>query len=113
MREAQRFGALRVLGRKVELTASIGWLETALDVLWVTWIIYWVAGEPLYQYAKHKSKSALKAGRRRRNILSYIFLMAAFGILQISFTGQLAFLGESFLRDVVAVSLVGFSLALA
>jgi protein-S-isoprenylcysteine O-methyltransferase Ste14 len=95
------------------MMVSIDWLESALAVLWVGWIIYWVVGEPLYQYAKHESKAALKLGGGRRNILSYVFLMAAFGILEISFTGRLALLGEGFLPDVEAVWLVGFVLAIA
>ena len=95
------------------MTLSISWIESALTILWLAWIIYWVVGEPLYQYAKHGSKEALKRGRTRGNILSYVLLMASFGILQISFTGQLAFLGEGFLPDVAAFSLVGFSFAIA
>jgi len=95
------------------MTVSIGWIESALTILWVAWIIHWVVGEPLYQYAKHRTKAVLKWGRTRGNILSYVLLMVSFGILQISFTGQLAFLGEGFLSDVIAVSLVGFSLAIA
>ena len=95
------------------MTISIGWIETALTILWVAWIIYWVVGEPLYQYAKHRSKAVLNWGRTRSNILSYVLLMASFGILQISFTGQLAFLGEGFLSDEVGVSLIGFLLAVA
>jgi len=47
------------------MTVSIGWIESALTMLWVAWIIYWVVGEPLYQYAKHGSKEALKRGRTR------------------------------------------------
>ena len=39
--------------------------------------------------------------------------MASFGVLQVSFTGQLAFLGEGLLPNVFAVSLVGFALAIA
>lgn len=40
-------------------------------------------------------------------------LIAAFGILQISITGRLAFLGEDFLPGILAVWLVGFALAVA
>ena len=94
------------------MTVSIGWIETTLAVLWVVWIIYWIVGEPLYQFAKHHSKTIVKRGGRG-NILSYLFLIAAFGILQISFTGQLAFLGEGFLPDTPAVWLLGFALAVA
>jgi len=93
------------------MTVSIDWIEGALDVLWVGWIIYWVVGEPLYQHARHKSKATLERGRR--SILSYLLLMAAFGVLQVSFTGKLTFLGEGFPPDLVAVSLVGFALAIA
>jgi len=94
------------------MMVSIGWIESALDILWVAWIIYWVLGEPLYQYARHQSKTALKRGGRN-NILSYIFLMAAFGVLQVSFAGRLAFLGEGFLPDTIVVSLTGFVLTIA
>lgn len=45
------------------MTVSNGWIESALAVLWMAWIIYWIVGEPLYQYAKHESKAVLKRGR--------------------------------------------------
>lgn len=92
------------------MMVSINWIESALAVLWVAWIIYWIVGEPLYQYVRHQSKTALRRGRG--NILSYILLMAAFGILQISFTGRLAFLGEGLVPDTLAIWLFGFALAI-
>jgi protein-S-isoprenylcysteine O-methyltransferase Ste14 len=80
----------------------------ALDVLWAGWLIYWMVG-PIYEGARGKSRQIERTGRW--NIQSYLLLLGAFGVLQISFTGQLAFLDVSFLPDTIAVGLFGFLLA--
>lgn len=85
------------------MMANIDRITTKLDVLWVAWIVYWIVGEPLYEFAKHSSKQITTWNVKRRNIESYILLMIAFGILQISFTGNLSFLGEGFPPNTLVV----------
>jgi protein-S-isoprenylcysteine O-methyltransferase Ste14 len=80
----------------------------ALDVLWAGWLIYWMV-EPIYEGARGKSKQIVRVGRW--NIQSYLLLFGAFGVLQISFNGQLAFLDTSILPDTLAFELFGFLLA--
>jgi protein-S-isoprenylcysteine O-methyltransferase Ste14 len=65
-------------------------------------------GQPFYAGARGKAKQIARIGRW--NIPSYLLLLGAFGVLQISFTGQLAFLDMSFLPDTPAVGLFGFLL---
>jgi protein-S-isoprenylcysteine O-methyltransferase Ste14 len=87
----------------------IGWAETALDVLWVGWICYWM-GAPLYEALRGKSKSVVRTGRG--NVLSSVFLMGAFGLMQVTFTGSLAFLGTGLVPETVPVLLSGLGLTL-
>ncbi|MFI5420017.1 MAG: methyltransferase family protein [Nitrososphaerales archaeon] len=88
----------------------IEWISDVLDVLWVGWILFWL-GEPLYENARGKSKRVVSRGRGYA--LSYILLLGAFGTLQISFTGQLAFLSIDFLPDTPPVGIFGLGLAVA
>lgn len=95
------------------MIVDIASLTTTLDVLWVAWIIYWIAGEPLYEQLRHKTKQVATWNVRRRNVESYIFLMIAFGILEISFTGRLAFFEQGLIPNTLLVSLMGLVLAVA
>jgi protein-S-isoprenylcysteine O-methyltransferase Ste14 len=86
------------------------WVETVLDVAWVGWLIYWL-GEPLYAGVKGKSKKVAKRGRGA--LVSYLLLMAAFGVLQITFTGQLGFLATGPLPSSAPFDILGLVFALA
>jgi protein-S-isoprenylcysteine O-methyltransferase Ste14 len=65
------------------------WAEALLDVAWVGWLCYWL-GLPIYERARGRTKQVARRGRGA--LVSLLLLMGAFGILQISFSGQLAFL---------------------
>jgi protein-S-isoprenylcysteine O-methyltransferase Ste14 len=86
------------------------WGETLLDVAWVGWLCYWL-GEPLYERARGRTKTVVKRGRGA--LVSYLLLMGAFGVLQISFTGQLGLLGAGPLPSSAPVVIFGMLLALA
>jgi len=92
------------------MTVLVGWIESALDVLWVGWMVYW-AGQPLFDYARGRAKEVTRKGRG--NLQSYILLIAGFAVLQISFTGPLTFLGVGFLPNTLPVVTVGLVLAVA
>jgi protein-S-isoprenylcysteine O-methyltransferase Ste14 len=86
-----------------------GWVENSLDVLWVGWIIYWIVAEPLLEHVRSRTKAVVRVGRG--NVLSYILLVAAFGILQVTFTGSLSFLSVGLVPIALAVEIFGLVLA--
>jgi protein-S-isoprenylcysteine O-methyltransferase Ste14 len=84
-------------------------VENALDALWVGWIIYWVVAEPLLAHVRSRTKAVVRIGQG--NVESFILMIAAFGLLQVRFTGSLAFLGVGLVPITLAPEILGLVLA--
>jgi protein-S-isoprenylcysteine O-methyltransferase Ste14 len=91
------------------MVALSAWVETALDLLWVGWILYWV-GAPLYERVRGRSKKVVRRGRG--TLLSFVLLMGSFAVLQVTFTGNLAFLSAGVPPENAPLLIAGFGLAL-
>jgi protein-S-isoprenylcysteine O-methyltransferase Ste14 len=87
-----------------------GWAKTVFDLAWVGWLCYWL-GEPLYERARGRAKAVARRGRGA--LVSLLLLIGAFGVLQISFTGPLGFLGPGRSPSSPPILLLGLLLGFA
>jgi protein-S-isoprenylcysteine O-methyltransferase Ste14 len=87
-----------------------GWADTILVLAWIVWIVSW-AGLPLYAFAHGRAKRVTRTGRG--NILSFLLLIAAIGLLEITFPGPLALLNAALWPDHGIGVGLGLGLALA
>jgi protein-S-isoprenylcysteine O-methyltransferase Ste14 len=86
-----------------------GWVENSLDALWAGWIIYWIVGQPLFEHVRSQTKEVTRVGRG--NVQSFILLIAAFGLLQVQFTGSLTFLSVGLVPVTLVAEILGLVLA--
>jgi protein-S-isoprenylcysteine O-methyltransferase Ste14 len=86
-----------------------GWVENSLDILWVGWIIYWIVAAPLVEGIRSRTKAVVQVGRG--NVQSFVLLVASFGILQVPFTGSLAFLRVGLVPITLVAEVLGLVLA--